>query len=253
MVNKRNPFVGRIGSGVIVIALATAAHAFQFAPLRTVLKSSGANTKQTYEIKNTKGTPLPVQISVSHWTFDEAGVEIDGELADDLFLVYPAEVLVPPGGSSTVRLRWVGGPALETTKVFRIVAEELVLPMKVKGDVAEPRGRIQTKLRYKGMIEVVKHGGEPDLKFLSGDLDEEGGLSLLFENLGDGLGTPDVSRLTMTDSRGKSLDIPVDKLGQIVGAIPPGARRSYRIKDAEDGQLAPPVAVSVDLNGGDVR
>ena len=253
MVNKLNSFVGRLGAGAIVVALTSAAHAFQFAPLRTVLKSSGASTKQTYEIKNTKGTPLPVQISVSHWAFDEAGVEVDGELADDLFLVYPVEVLVPPGGSSTVRLRWVGGQALETTKVFRIVAEELVLPMKVKGEVTEPRGRIQTKLRYKGVIEVVKPGGEPDIKFMSGDIDEDGGLTILFENLGDGLGTPELSRLTMTDSRGKSLDLPLPKLGQIVGAIPPGARRSYQIKNAEDGELAPPVSVSVDLSEGDAR
>ena len=253
MVNKLNSFVGRLGAGAIVVALTSAAHAFQFAPLRTVLKSSGASTKQTYEIKNTKGTPLPVQITVSHWAFDEAGVEVDGELADDLFLVYPSELLVPPGGSSTVRLRWVGGPALETTRVFRIVAEELVLPMKVKGDVTEPRGRIQTKLRYKGMIEVVKPDGKPDLRFLAGDLDEDGMLTLLFENVGDGLGTPALNRLTMTDARGKDLDLASSKFGRIIGAIPPGARRSYEIKNVEDGELAPPVAVSVDLVAGDVR
>src|SRR5688572_9827505 len=97
-------------------------------------------------------------------------VSVDGQEqgsnADDDFLVYPAQILLEPGGRQTVRVTWLGDPAPGQELPYRLLAEQLPIEQIWPDAGLRPTvavGKLVILYRYKGSAYIRPRGVKPDV------------------------------------------------------------------------------------------
>lgn len=147
-----------VAASLTVIEAASAA-AFQLIPIVMEFAPSGRAATQTFGVFNDGNEPVAVQIDMV-----ERQVGLDGEEtlppADDRFLVYPNQALVPPNEMQIIQVRWLGESDPDRELAFRIIAEQL--PVAFEG-APPPGGRIDILVRYEGAVYVTPAGAVPSL------------------------------------------------------------------------------------------
>ena len=83
--------------------------------------------------------------------------------ADENFLVFPPQGLVPTNGRQVVRVQWVGDPTIETSKAYYLSVRQLPVATTPTG---EGGGSLQVSVLYtmKALIVVAPPGAEADVQ-----------------------------------------------------------------------------------------
>ena len=172
---------------ILVVAVANifaAAHvfAFRFEPITQVFSPAGTNSVRTFRIVNTQNEPIATRITMAGRSIDEFGEETMSD-ASDLFRVLPAQAIVQPGATQTVRVQWLGSSSVSSELSFRIVVEQL----PVRFEQREGGGAINIMFRYLGSVYVRPPGARADVEIVDvnpvSDADDHG-FELLFRNSG---------------------------------------------------------------------
>ena len=116
---------------VVVAVCATTAKAMTMSPLEMELTAGGTSSRTQFQVRNDSDKPLPIEITFDSLSYTEAGERKTRSSADDL-LIFPATAMIPPGGTQTFRVQYVGSPDIITSKTFLVNARQL--PVKMKSD-----------------------------------------------------------------------------------------------------------------------
>jgi fimbrial chaperone protein len=125
----RQSVVGVFGVVWLAALLASSpVAAFNFTPIDATLRPSGSAATQTFSLENPGTGPVAVELTVHVREMSETG---DDRLspADDVFTVYPSQLILQPGARQSVRLQWTGPTELDREQAFRLIAEELPIDL----------------------------------------------------------------------------------------------------------------------------
>ncbi len=153
-------------AGIVLLAVASVlflgvrpAAAFRIVPFSANFAPSGSGASQTFRVDNDSDQPVAVQVSIQHREMGPDGKEQLTD-AEDEFAVFPAQLVLLAKQGQTVRVQWLGDATLKSERAYRIIAEQLPVP------VALPPGsnaQISMIVRYEGTIYVAPPGLKPDL------------------------------------------------------------------------------------------
>src|SRR3546814_2834246 len=98
-----------------ISAVALPAWAMRVSPMVVEMETRGSDAVARIEVQNINPGNLAFQTRVFRMTIDDDGKMIETP-ADDQFLIFPPQGVLPGGGRQVVRLQWVGNPDLAASE-----------------------------------------------------------------------------------------------------------------------------------------
>lgn len=143
---------------VFVLALSMVfvqeAQALRFSPFRVKFEPSGAGANQLFAVENDTDAPASVQIRIVTREVDVDGGEKNADAEKD-FAIYPAQMVLKPHTTRSVRVQWLGDPKLKEEKAYRIIAEQLPVNL----DKQKPKtSAVKFLVTYRGALFVTPPG-----------------------------------------------------------------------------------------------
>jgi fimbrial chaperone protein len=144
------------GAVAVLLCMSTEARAFKLVPFKADFAPAGRGAQQLFRVVNDGPEPVAVQVRMTHRVMKVDGTE---ELppADKDFVVYPQQLVVPAGGSRSVRVQYQGKAVLQKETAYRIIAEQLPVELD-KEKAASNQAGLRVMVRYLGAIYVVPPG-----------------------------------------------------------------------------------------------
>jgi fimbrial chaperone protein len=152
--------------GLMLLVSGGFAWAMRVSPMVAELTTRGAGSSARIEVGNVGSASLPFETSIYKLTFADNGDIIETP-ADEDFLVFPPQGLVPVNGRQMVRLQWIGDPSLEVSEAYYLAVRQL--PVAAEPTESESGGAIAVQVLYnmKALIVVAPPGAAPDVKVIS--------------------------------------------------------------------------------------
>ncbi len=155
------------------------------------------------------------------------------ESADDDFLVYPSQIVLPPQGVQSVRVTWLGNPNPEKELAYRIIAEQLPINLNnpEESQAETTSGGVKVMFRYMGSVYIRPKNAESKV-VLNGITHEKGTdgndrLVITFDNQGTRRAVLSELNLNLT-SQGSQLTLKPEQLeGVNNGVILAGNQRRF--------------------------
>lgn len=132
---------------------------FSFEPISRSFTPSGRGATQSFRLKNDGQDYIAIRISMFTRRIDSDGQEAR-EAADELFTVYPRQVVLKPESVQTVRVQWKGPADISSEQAYRILIEQV--PVDFGGEAATDSG-IQILFRYLGAIYICPPEASADV------------------------------------------------------------------------------------------
>jgi len=216
----------------IILSGISPALAFKLEPISRVFEPAGAGATQSYEVINDSEEQIAVELSMAERKISLEGQETT-ESADDDFLVYPSQIVLPPQGVQSVRVTWLGNPNPEKELAYRIIAEQLPINLKQpeESQAETISGAIKVMFRYIGSVYIRPKNAESKV-VLNGITHEKGTdgndrLVITFDNQGTRRAVLSELNLNLT-SQGSQLTLKPEQLeGVNNGVILAGNQRRF--------------------------
>lgn len=117
----RMPRLGRLLRGAAVVIagflVVTSAWAMRVSPMVSELTTSGAGSAARIEVGNVGSAALPFETRITRMDIDADGNIVETP-ADEDFLVFPPQGVVPVSGRQVVRVQWIGDPAIDVSRAY---------------------------------------------------------------------------------------------------------------------------------------
>lgn len=162
--------LGRLGAAAAVafvaLTVVSAAWAMRVSPMVSELTTTGAGSAARIEVGNVGAAALPFETRITRMTVDQDGQIIETP-ADEDFLVFPPQGLVPVNGRQVVRVQWIGDPRIEESHAYYLWVRQL--PVATDPNVPDSGGALNVKVLYtmKALIVVAPPGAEPNVQVVS--------------------------------------------------------------------------------------
>jgi len=144
---------------------------------------------------------------------------------DENFVIVPPQLVLLPKQSQTVRVQWVGDPALQNEKAYRLLASQVPVDLAAEVDGA----KVNVNYNYEVSLYVTPAGTRPDVKVLSlGAAEGTQGKQLVvtLQNNGSRRGILEKPVLELTAKDGKIIKLDGEKTALLEGQnIFPGRKR----------------------------
>ncbi len=162
---------GKLRLGVALLFLAvlasTSVVAMRVSPMVSELTTSGAGAVARIEVGNIGNASMPFETKITRIHFDETGTLIETP-ADEDFIVFPPQGLVPVSGRQVVRAQWIGRPDIPTSQAYYLWVRQLPVetdPEKIEGTDASVS--IDILYTMKALIVVAPPGAKPEVEVVS--------------------------------------------------------------------------------------
>ena len=216
----------------IILSGISPALAFKLEPISRVFEPAGAGATQSYEVINDSAEQIAVELSMAERKISLEGQETT-ESADDDFLVYPSQIVLPPQGVQSVRVTWLGNPNPEKELAYRIIAEQLPINLNnpEESQAETTSGAVKVMFRYIGSVYIRPKNAESKV-VLNGITHEKGTdgndrLVITFDNQGTRRAVLSELNLNLT-SQGSQLTLKPEQLeGVNNGVILAGNQRRF--------------------------
>lgn len=218
----------------IILSGISPALAFKLDPISRVFEPAGAGATQSYQVINDSAEQIAVELSMAERKISLEGQETT-ESADDDFLVYPSQIVLPPQGVQSVRVTWLGNPNPEKELAYRIIAEQLPINLNnpEESQAETTSGGVKVMFRYMGSVYIRPKNAESKV-VLNGITHEKGTdgndrLVITFDNQGTRRAVLSELNLNLT-SQGSQLTLKPEQLeGVNNGVILAGNQRRFSI------------------------
>lgn len=144
-----------------ISAVALPAWAMRVSPMVVEMETRGANAVARIEVQNINPGNLAFQTRVFRMTIDDDGKMIETP-ADDQFLIFPPQGVLPGGGRQVVRLQWVGNPDLAASEAFYVSVEQLPVVLE-PGETETVAAQVQILYNMRALVVVAPPGAKPDV------------------------------------------------------------------------------------------
>lgn len=152
---------------ILVMAVAGAAWAMRVSPMVSELTTTGAGSAARIEVGNVGSAALPFETRITRMDIDTDGNVTETD-ADEDFLVFPPQGLVPVNGRQVVRVQWIGDPKIETSHAYYLWVRQLPIATDPTA-TPESGGAVSVQVLYtmKALIVVAPPGAEPKVEVVS--------------------------------------------------------------------------------------
>jgi len=123
MLNSLRPFVSLAMLG-LAASVGTANAGVRVNPMSYDLQPSGSKARQDLRVENTSATPTAVEVRVERREIEPDGTDKRSP-ADDDFLIFPPQGILPANGFQTFRVEYVGDPAIKGSRLYLITIAQL--------------------------------------------------------------------------------------------------------------------------------
>lgn len=167
MTVRKAATVGMVAAVFSLFPVRPAHAGYSMTPMLTTIDFSKNITSGEVEIKFEKGdakVPLAIELKVKGRDVAINGSKVsyrDDNSAEN-FVVYPSQIVLMPGESQRVQIKWVGKSIPKQEIAYGLIAEQA--PVKLGDEDAKrtkAEGRIQVLVRYEGAIVVIPPGAKP--------------------------------------------------------------------------------------------
>lgn len=148
-------------------------------PMVYELTPAGSQSGIDLRIENTKSVDATYEMLAKKITYDEFGDETLSSAEDD-FLIYPPQTLVPAGKVQIVKVKYIGDPSIEISQGYRIQVNEL--PVDLSG--ADFSG-VAVAFSFSTLCNVAPQRSAPKINVTDISIDDEGMWAVKIENTGD--------------------------------------------------------------------
>lgn len=145
------------------------ATAMRVSPMVSELTTSGAGAVARIEVGNVGSASMPFETLITRIEFDEEGNLIETP-ADEDFIVFPPQGLVPVSGRQIVRVQWIGRPDIPTSQAYYVWIRQLPVetdPEKIEG--TEASVSINVLYTMKSLVVVAPDGAQPKVEVMSAE------------------------------------------------------------------------------------
>lgn len=214
---------------MLSVAVVQEASAFRFSPFRAKFEPSGDGANQLFTVENNTDAPASVQLRVATREVDVDGGEKNAD-ADKDFTIYPAQMVLEPHASRSVRVQWTGDADLKEEKAYRIIAEQLPVNL----DKEKPKtSAVKFLVTYRGALFVTPPGLTQDVAVdFAGETNNASGkkmLEIVLHNRGTQHALLRNLKLNIKDDKGNTISLSgEDQLKGVTGeGILAGHRRQF--------------------------
>lgn len=145
-----------------LVVIITPALAMRVSPMVVEMESRGTNAVARIEVQNINAGNLAFQTRVFRMEIDKDG-HITETPADDQFLIFPPQGVLPVGGRQVVRLQWVGDVEMATSQAFYVSVEQLPVAFE-PGSADSVGAQVQVLYNMRALVVVAPPGAKPDVK-----------------------------------------------------------------------------------------
>lgn len=170
-ISRLSGWLTNLRVAVTILALgviaSTTALAMRVSPMVSELTTSGAGAVARIEVGNIGSASMPFETRITRIEFDDAGNIVETP-ADEDFIVFPPQGLVPVSGRQVVRVQWIGRPDIPTSQAYYVWIRQLPVetdPQKIEGSQATVS--IDILYTMKSLIVVAPPGARPDVQVVS--------------------------------------------------------------------------------------
>ncbi|MDP3460458.1 MAG: fimbria/pilus periplasmic chaperone [Hyphomonas sp.] len=203
-------------------ALSPAAWSYSLDPIVTVIELPSGSSGETIVVRNPRDFPLAVTFEIVERTVHDDGTETQAP-ADDMFLIFPPQAIVPAGRTQALRVQWVG-PRVSASRSFTLYGVEA--PVNLAG---EDGSGIRTILKIGASVHVTQTGlrSKP---VLSSSQKVDNGVEVQIANEGNRFIYVDDLALTFEDKTVAGQELANFAVRTL---IPPGATRTFVVPDVD--------------------
>lgn len=216
----------------LVVAL-TPAKAFRVLPMVYDLSASGEGARTTIRIENTGANPLPVEIFAQKRMIQEDGSETR-EPADDDFLIFPPQAVIPPNSAQALRIQYIGKPDIENSVGYVITVAQLPI------DFEEEEGAgVRFAFEFGTSVNVIPKGAKASVKVIGASVNQGGKAEALVENKGKAYTRLTYGRWVFKNEDGVRYTLEGDPLREMLAQplIQPQTKRRIAFDLPEDFSL----------------
>ena len=140
--------------------------AFSVSPISFVLKPTGSKATGTIVFENSSSALKAIEMKMVTREPDQHGVE-HNKSAEDFFLVYPSQFILPPNSKRTVRVSWIGETNIKKELPYRYIAEELDVNLDSSSVKEGSMASMKVMMRYEGVVYVEPSNVTANILFIS--------------------------------------------------------------------------------------
>lgn len=216
-------------AGLLIVASVVPADAARVSPMVVTIKPSGPGSVTRLEISNPGDSGFPVEIQMFRGEISESG-ELSLTPADDDFLVFPTQMIVPAKSQQALRVQYVGAPDLAQSVVYYAAVRQI--PVEMTGS----QSQVQLVVNFNVLINVVPDGTrpEPHVEILSATVrNEVPGLEVRVSNKGTRFLSAGAVNWNISGSGSDGVSSEIKRtaaeMGQVVGVgvVAPGKSRIF--------------------------
>ena len=205
---------------LIGIVLSGQALAFSIEPTVSIISLPKDTGGVTLVVRNPRESALPLTFEIVERLVREDGSE-ETAPADDRFVVFPPQMVVPAGQTQAVRVQWVGG-ALDQSRSFTLYGAEQPFAME-----NPQQSGVKTLLRMGASVHVTAEQFSPQVKVSAFQAVTQG-TSITLLNTGNEFVYIDDLTLQVGESKISSYDL-ANAAGRTL--LPPGDKRTFIVPD----------------------
>ncbi len=222
--NRRRAVMATLAA-VLVVGVPFAAKALLVQPIVIEMTTIGAGSTAAIEVVNDRNSTVTVEISAEELQVPASGPVSTVPNDGSEFLIFPPQAVIPAGGRQVFRVRWVGEPDLEKTKLYMFTTAEL--------PVGLPEGETGVELYYavQSIVSVTPPGAAPSISIPTVERGEnaagETGVWMTFNNAGRAHAYVGQGQVALSSSAGWKSNLTADVVGAAfgLGLVPAQASR----------------------------
>lgn len=212
-------------------AVPVVAEAARVSPMIVEVEPLGRGSTARIELSNPSQVEFPVEIQMFRGVISETG-ELELIPADDQFLLFPTQVVVPKQAQQVFRVQYIGEPELAASEIYYMQIRQI--PVSVTPDESQ----VQVVVNFNVLVNVIPPGARPDPQVESVTptiRDEATGIEVRMANNGTRYFTAASApwRITGTAEDGTAFDVllPPEEMAKLigVGVVAPGRKRLFFI------------------------
>lgn len=156
----------RLATALVLASLPlSSVSAMRVSPMVLEMEANGSAAVARIEVQNVNQGNLAFETRIYRMTFDENG-EVVETPADDKFLVFPPQGVLPAGGRQVVRLQWVGAPDLAASESYYVSVDQL--PVALEPTATEQvSAQLQVVYHMRALAVVAPPGATPHVEVAS--------------------------------------------------------------------------------------
>jgi len=143
-----------------VVASAASVYAMRVSPMIVEMSTTGADAVARVEVQNLNAGKLPFETRITRIEFDQEGNTTE-TAADGDFLVFPPQGMLPQGARQVIRLQWVGGAEIPTSRAYYLSVNQLPIP--ADPSAAPQSAQVQVVYHMKALVVVAPPGAQPNV------------------------------------------------------------------------------------------